>query len=145
MFIKVRELIININDDDTTAVGRIGEEIVFGMLVRKYEKEIQQGIVNVQWLNQNGESGYPYDVLVTLRKSAVESEQRMVEVKATTVIEDKPFEISSQELRCAFDNRPLYDLYRVCGVGKSENLRIKHLPDLAKYLDNQSAQIYIAI
>ncbi|XP_065060085.1 uncharacterized protein LOC135687459 [Rhopilema esculentum] len=104
----------NLDEKDTTAVGRYGEQIVYSFMKRKYESEE----IEVFWINEVAESKQPFDILIVEKKT--NRVLHYIEVKSSTSIDpSKPFEISPKELEVAFNNGETFHLYRVSGIGNS--------------------------
>ena len=104
---------MNLDDKDTTAVGRYGEQIVYSLMKREYAGEE----IEVIWINEVAESKKPFDILIVEKKT--NNVLHYIEVKSSANIDKKQFEISQKELEAAFSNDETYHLYRVSGIGKS--------------------------
>ena len=131
---------------DTTAVGRLGEWLVYETLLKKFAEQVKEGDVEIIWMNKDAQTTLPYDIQIINRGNTENSKDvKFVEVKATWENEDKAFEMSSYELRHAFEFGQRYDVYRVVGVGSCESFWIKHLPGFERYLDTETAGVYIAL
>ena len=89
---------VTLTDEKVTRsfhIGRWGEELV--------AKHFSSAGTPYEWVNEEAESGLPFDIRLQLDTQTV-----YVEVK-TTVSEDRHvFPISGQELSCAQDNRGSY-------------------------------------
>ena len=139
-------MVVNPNNADTAAIGRSGEKLVYEVLQKNWVKEVSQGDLIVIWVNQDEETGLPYDIRIMRRNNDDEYVPvKYIEVKATKEVENKAFEMSPNELRYAFHHGPSYDVYRVGGIGMDESLKIKHFPGFATYLDKNVAKIFIAL
>ena len=110
-----------------------------------FDELINAGIVEVQWLNETEATLEPYDIRILIKENNVITDVRFIEVKTTTSVEDKAFEISSQQLKFALDNREKFDVYRVCGVNHLETIVIKRLPSLARYLDQKVVKLFVVL
>eukprot|EP00112_Aurelia_sp_Birch-Aquarium-sp1_P000006 Seg1.6 transcript_id=Seg1.6/GoldUCD/mRNA.D3Y31 product="hypothetical protein" protein_id=Seg1.6/GoldUCD/D3Y31 len=142
---KVQDLVVNLNDEDTSAVGYLGEMIVYKGLQVTFTELINAGMVEIQWLNETQPTLEPYDIRILIKENNMITNERFIEVKTTTSVEDKAFEISSQQLRFALDNRENFDVYRVCGVNHLETIVIKRLPSLARYLDQKVVKLFVVL
>ena len=138
-------MVVNPNNADTAVIGRSGEKLVYEALLKVWFKEVDQGDLNVIWVNEDQETGLPYDIQIMRRDNDEYVPVKYIEVKATKEVENKAFEMSPNELRYAFQFGPSYDVYRVGGIGMEESLKIKHLPGFATYLDKSVAKIFIAL
>ena len=84
-----------LSDQDTAAIGRWGEELV--------AKHFASAGTPCEWVNEEAESGLPFDIRLQLETQTV-----YVEVKSTVSTSRHVFPISGQELSCAQDNRGSY-------------------------------------
>lgn len=83
----------------------------------------------VRWMNEEGETGLPYDLTVDHKGRIVS----YIEVKSTTSDEKPFFEVTLAELDQARVTRSAYEIYRVFNAG-SENTRIASLRDPVEHL-----------
>ena len=147
--LQVAQLIVHLNDADTSAIGRYGEMLVYERLQKELESQIQQGTTKVTWHNKDVETGYPFDITIAMKSTESNDKDmqlyRFIEVKTTLDKRDKPFEISPRELICALQYGKRYDIYRVGGVGSPDTHWIKYLPGFSKYVNSQTAKILIAL
>lgn len=136
-------MIVTMNNENTRETGRIGEAIVFEMLLKKYLELISYRLVEVKWVNKDWESELPYDIIITDTRPT-ERKTWYIEVKTTTALEDHGFIMSSHELRSAFQCGDHYHVYRVCVVRSSAEVQVKEMKGFSRYLDAQVANIFIA-
>ncbi|KAK8459706.1 hypothetical protein SEVIR_2G195300v4 [Setaria viridis] len=78
---------------DGLVTGRLGESAVHKYFVEKL------GCSSVKWMNEDNESGLPYDISIT-KADATE----YVEVKATSIPNKNWFHITRRELQFAAEN-----------------------------------------
>ena len=143
--LQVTHLVVNPSNSDTAAIGRSGEKLVYEVLQKNWVKEVDQGDLSVIWVNEDQETGLPFDIQIMRRDNDEYVPVKYIEVKATKEVENKAFEMSPNELRYAFHHGSSYDVYRVGGIGMDEPLKIRHLPGFATYLDKSVAKIFIAL
>ena len=93
------------SDEIISLVGKIGEEIVYSYFCNLYKEALDTGSVEIQWLNEAEETGQPYDMRIKHLVSGMED--LFIEVKTTVAEEEREFEISSQQLRFAFEKLSL--------------------------------------
>jgi hypothetical protein len=115
-------------------IGRWGEECVY-MLLKHIEKDHQ-----VVWVNEIAESGLPYDIRIKGKDVEI-----FIEIKSTSASEKHVLEISSQEIKCAFEKREDYHLYRVYNAGNPHDCRVARLRNLASNLDTKAVSLFIFI
>lgn len=115
-------------------IGRWGEEFVYTLL--KNNETVNQVI----WVNEREESGLPYDVVIK-RKDG----QHFVEIKSTSTSGKHALEISSQEIKCAFEKQENYHLYRVYNAGNANDCRVSRVCNLASHLDKKAVSLFILI
>ncbi|XP_066912062.1 uncharacterized protein [Clytia hemisphaerica] len=135
-------------EDDATRllIGQIGELIVHSYFQGVYSDQIKDGSVEIKWLNEGGEEkGAPYDIIVK-HKNAKEDTcpEIFIEVKTTVGHEEKEFEISSQQMRFAFESGPNFHLYRVSGLLASD-FRLRSLVNLASHMDKKSVKTFMVL
>jgi hypothetical protein len=111
--------------------GRWGEQLVF-----RHLRETLASAKKVTWVNEEAESGKPYDIIVTEHGVAIGSgNDTYVEVKATSTAERPLFEMSVAELEFARAHGRNYSLYRVFNAN-SEHVRVLKLHNVARSLTN---------
>lgn len=111
------------------ATGRVAELLINYILQEEIAQERYP--MKLIWVNENSESGKPFDFFVTDESSS--SPVRYIEVKGTRKIFeiDAPLQvpISPQEISFAYQNKMTYELYCVTGIGipgAMEVIRIKN-------------------
>ncbi|KEP63405.1 UNVERIFIED_CONTAM: hypothetical protein HHA_304720 [Hammondia hammondi] len=115
-----------VSTSKTDATGRRGEHIVFSFLSIQFKDEIKDGRCRVLWVNEDEESGTPYDILVTKYGrvgSSTPPESIYIEVKSTSSQSKSFFEVSHKEWQFAQQHGDQFHIYRVLDVG-SEQPRI---------------------
>lgn len=107
-----------ISYEERVATGRFGEEYVFHTLCKEFEeKQDASGAkIHVIWVNQERESGLPYDL--KLVSSASGQTIHYIEVKSTRMVEKPSFEITMNEVEHASIHGSDYSIYRVFQAGK---------------------------
>lgn len=92
--------------------GKDGESLIAAYLHGMKE---QGQIVSYTWMNQEGESGLPYDFIIQLKN------QNLVhaDVKATAYKFEQPMVFSSQEISF-INTTPYYTIFRVYGLGDEQ-------------------------
>lgn len=106
-------------------LARRGEWIVYQYL----QKELKASAGQVVWVNEHGEQGEPFDLMVLDQHSAVQS---YIEVKTSSRSDKKTFEVSRKEMEFALHAGRKYTLYRVAmGYAKTSGIatltKIEHL------------------
>jgi hypothetical protein len=96
-------------------IGRWGEEAVYHYL--RAHPDVVCGAWQVEWVNQGGESGGPFDLL--LRQVQGGRQVVHVEVKSSSSLDKDWFELPPAELEMAREAGEGYHLYRVTGAGSS--------------------------
>ncbi|GBG70287.1 hypothetical protein CBR_g6414 [Chara braunii] len=106
-------------------LGRKGEEFAYRHLLMKYQADDQ---VKVVWLNQAGETGSCFDIMVS-RGDHVEA---YIEVKTTIGLRKQWFPISYREWQFAISKGETFHILRVYGIGSAGSYRIMRLSNPAK-------------
>ena len=131
------------NQTSKEAVGRWGEWFVYNHL--KQLKVLPNGIkiAEVQWMNENTETGDPYDLTIVTETK----EKWYVEVKATSSMNKDIFPISWKELKFAEKEGQRYLLYRLYNAGKSpKEMHLMYLQDLVGHLNtNPVARLFLTL
>ena len=114
-----------LSKEEKEEIGRWGERLVFEYLKRKYpEKHIE-----VYWLNENCESGKPYDILV------VEGEdKKYIEVKSTTTDNREWFIVTENEWEFMLEKGEKFHIYRVYNAG-TKRAKIEIIPNPKKLFE----------
>ena len=134
-------------------VGAWGEKLVFQYLLDKYEREAGEsadgaGRRHVHWVNKDGESGKPYDVVVSGDITALgardDDQTLFIEVKTTTASTKEVAEISIQELMFATERGSAYSIWRVSdALSGRPNLQVIDHP--VQRLKNDEITLLITI
>lgn len=95
-------------------IGRWGEAVVYHYLTS--HPELAQGKWAVEWVNQEEESGLPYDIKLV---QAASRRKLYVEVKASSMHRKDFFEMSTAELDMAQREGECYHVYRVTAAGQA--------------------------
>jgi len=96
-------LIMNPTTEQQQITGRTGEEVAYQYLTKKY------GAKHVKWVNEDGETGAPFDMTVQNESG----KQEFVEVKTTRSQDKDWFEVSAREWEFAQIHGDLYTVLRV--------------------------------
>jgi hypothetical protein len=119
-----------IGNEADLITGRQGEELVFRFLQWKYPNEI------IEWFNQNGESGRPYDIRRIIKTE--NNREELIEVKTTRSFDQNTFPISIGEVEYLLEYPTNYFIYRVYYADQrdlstitvinkiKDNLQLKH-------------------
>jgi len=128
----------DLNCNDTRAVGRWGEALVYQYLVYAYPTWV------VEWLNQESETRAPYDIKMTDQKGTQHSTVH-IEVKTSRFAGKNVFELSFDEWD--FASRPgiHFHIYRVNAAAEPRNLSIQVLRDPVRAVREQRAGLCLAI
>ena len=57
-------MVVNPNNADTATIGRSGGKLVYEVLLKNWDKDFDQGDLNVVWVNEDQETGLPYDIQI---------------------------------------------------------------------------------
>jgi len=135
-------------------IGRWGEEYAFRCIkdemTKKYPDtsllDTEQGfklgkdddrvIVEVVWLNKNGESGQHYDIKITENEDEI-----FIEVKSTKEDEKAWFQVSKDQWRLMKEKEDKFYIYRVYGAG-TEKVKIEKIPNPAKLWEEGHIDAY---
>ena len=139
-------LLDNPNKED---IGRWGEQCVFEFL-QEQARGHSPGLVEIVWINENGNTTAPYDIEIRQHISGVkESDKRtvvtFVEVKTTSSDQKDSFELSVPELQFALKHQVAFHLYRVFNAGKPDIVRIRRLQNLATHLEKKTVKLCMVI
>lgn len=119
--------------DERSRTGRLGEAAVHQYLVR------QLGSSNVKWVNQESESGLPYDIVITPEGGSAE----YVEVKATVSSKKDWCYITPREWQFALEKGDSFSIAHVLLTG-SDNANIVMLKNPQK-LCQQKVDLNLAL
>ena len=125
----------------TKFIGNAGENFVYAYLCQQNETKIKSGDMKIEWLNNDLEAGEPYDIKIS------ESDGKIIyiEVKSTRSHSKKEFEISSQQIKFAFEQGSNFHLYRVSGLTSTSKVLIRRLVNLSLYLNNKTVRLYMVL
>jgi hypothetical protein len=93
---------------EATQTGRLGELVAFKYIIGKVGKRV------VNWVNEDSETGLPYDIVV-----GEENSKDYIEVKATNSKRKDWFNISTGEWQFAVDKGESYSIAHVVLLGKN--------------------------
>ena len=130
--------------DPDNPIGQIGEHIVYQHICSVYKDDIKEGKVTVSWLNEEDETGDPFDIKIEYAEDLMLNPV-YVEVKTSFVDENKEFEISSQQLKLAMQQGPCFHLYRLSGLDNQSQMKLKRLVNLAAYMDNKAVKLFMIL
>ena len=121
-YLTYRDVIPNMNKVDGVdweKCGRLGERVVFNVLIQKYRGTN----VSVKWMNEIEESNSFYDIMLTDGDSHAKT---FIEVKATRFRDKNAFEISPWEWDFAVkpEVADRYQIWRVFGIGDGGDVSI---------------------
>lgn len=120
-----------ISSEADRITGRQGEQFVFQYLQWKYPKE------TITWINQEDESGRPYDIRMVVKSE--NNREEFIEVKTTRAFDQNTFPVSIGEVEYLLKHPSNYFIYRVYYADNQEsstitvinkikdNLQLKHL------------------
>ncbi|XP_070575816.1 uncharacterized protein [Ptychodera flava] len=140
------------DSDDLTVVGKWGEALVYNFLLHQKETmDSDDTDVEVIWVNEQEESGQPYDIEIKVRSTEDGIEENgeveikeysiYIEVKSTRTKGKQYFEISSQELAFAEKMQSQFHLYRVYNAGSADRVKLCRVPNLAEKLDTKTVRL----
>lgn len=115
--------------------GRAGEEVAYHYLTKK------NGATRVKWVNEDGETGAAFDMIVTTESG----QQEFVEVKTTRSQHKDWFEISTREWEFAQVQGDLFTVLRVILSGSEHPVQILHLPNLVKLCHERVLQLAVLL
>lgn len=102
------------NVQQAAVTGRRGEEVAFKYYLRKANKNV------VRWVNEDGETGLPYDIEVCDE----ENRKEYIEVKTTDSANKDWFEISVREWQFAVEEGECFSIARVVLSGGDKTGRV---------------------
>ncbi len=103
-----------INQAEAETIGRWGEEYVkVKEIIEGYYRNIGTAFTSVEWMNQQGESGSPFDFRVLLENSR----EDYWEVKSTPSPNKAEYPVSAKEFRHALQNEGHYFIIRILSAG----------------------------
>lgn len=125
--------------DSMKLVGEWGERFVYAYLKKTGELPDGQKIAEVQWVNEQTESGNPYDLRVT-----VEGETVYVEVKSTSSADKELVAVSWKELKFAEEKAESFYLFRVYNAGRVTR-ELCWLRNLHSYLEKKPLRMFLEL
>lgn len=124
---------------DRQSIGFLGEQVLFETLKKEFSEHEN---VTVTWLNEKGESGKPFDILVSVKdKSMQETIWWKIEVKSTGDKDKTLFEISGPELAEAQHFPTQYHIYLVYFT--SEGTKIFRITNVWEHLRQHKLGLYL--
>lgn len=115
--------------------GRTGEEVAYQYLVKKY------GAKHVKWVNEDGETGAPFDMTVQNESG----KQEFVEVKTTRSQDKDWFEISAREWEFAQIHGDLYTVLRVILPSAEKSFQIIRFSNPVKLCRDRVIQLALIL
>ncbi|XP_078599079.1 uncharacterized protein LOC144874602 isoform X2 [Branchiostoma floridae x Branchiostoma japonicum] len=146
---------LDMDADDTGAIGRWGETLVYNFLTQQKEEFPGQQI-NILWVNKYDEQELPYDIKIIIKDDAevasddsdTPTEQTTilyVEVKCTVSQGKEYFPISSKQVEFAMQEEDKYHLYRVYGAGDADRVRICRIRNLAERMIKKEVNLLMLL
>ena len=142
--------LIEISNEDTyqesiLRIGRWGEEFVSAVLGQRRRLPNGRAIRSVNWVNESGETGLPYDIEVELKSSEEGGDSKVfIEVKSTSSSSKDVVNFSWSELKFAEEKCESYHLYRVYNAGRASH-RLCQLEGLGRYLQSKPVRLFIIL
>ena len=144
-----------VSKDFLHKIGRWGEHWVNEMLKIRYKKELEDGEIKIEWMNEISETGYPFDFRLTFQQSEdpVQEENeslsnfKFIEVKSTIKECKEAFPISYQELFFAQKYSSQFEIYRVYNAANVEMSAVsfKIIKDIPHLLNTHGINLFIVI
>ncbi|KAK1945297.1 hypothetical protein P3T76_003830 [Phytophthora citrophthora] len=125
--------------EEREAIGRWGEEYVFNQLKQQHSET--ESNMTVQWVNEEEESGLPYDLTLSVAGKVVE----YIEVKSTRTMEKGVFEISMNELDQAAIHGSTYSIYRVFNAGNAALCRVIRMKNPVSLVRQRKIQLALVM
>ncbi|RNA18989.1 hypothetical protein BpHYR1_038870 [Brachionus plicatilis] len=131
-------------------IGRLGELWVNEMLKHKFKNEIQSGKIRVEWINQEFETGLPYDFKIIhfgAENDGFGDSERFIEVKSTTKTNQEYFPISIKEILFAQKYASKFEIYRLYNVNCDDpnNVKLKVVRNVPDLLNSHGINLFIVI
>ncbi|KAJ1293140.1 hypothetical protein BS78_01G045100 [Paspalum vaginatum] len=105
-------------DASQLKTGRLGEAVVHKYIAK------QLGSNNVRWVNEEIETGLPYDIVIT----HTEGHKEYVEVKATVSSRKDWFDVTPREWQFSLEKGDSFNIARVVFSGKKASIEILKNP-----------------
>ncbi len=132
-------------EDDHMAIGDWGERLVNNYLHKRLD-DAETNVVAVNWVNEEKESGLPYDFEIDLYDPETQTITKVyVEVKSTMSSKKSFFEISANEVKFAQKTQENYHLYRVFNAGDQNTVRLSKLENLASLMDKKLVKMCMVV
>ena len=126
------------SDNETdVGIGRRGEEFVYRYLQWKYPN------AQVRWINEQQETGYPYDIQMVRKETGNQVE--LIEVKTTRILKQNTFQISVGEVECLLANQDNYYIYRVYSSNDEKSSTITILSQIKCHLQQKHLALAITV
>jgi hypothetical protein len=125
--------------EEREAIGRWGEEYVFNQLKQQHAESASN--LTVEWVNEQEESGLPYDLTLSSGGKVVE----YIEVKSTRTMEKGVFEISMNELDQAAIHGSTYSIYRVFNAGNPALCRVIRMKNPVSLVRQHKIQLALVM
>ncbi|CAF4681057.1 unnamed protein product [Rotaria sp. Silwood1] len=113
--------------------GRQGEEFVFRYLKWKYPHE------EIKWINQQGESGGPYDIHMIIKTE--NHREEFIEVKTTRSYDQNTFPVSIGEVEYLLQHPSNYYIYRVYYADKIDSSTITVINRIKRNLQQKQLKL----
>ncbi|CAF3697074.1 unnamed protein product [Rotaria sordida] len=113
--------------------GRQGEEFVFRYLKWKYPNE------DIKWINQQEESGRPYDIHMIIKSE--NNREEFIEVKTTRSYDQNTFSVSIGEVEYLLEHPSNYYIYRVYYADKIDSSTITVINRIKKNLQQKNLKL----
>ncbi|XP_072098501.1 uncharacterized protein [Mobula birostris] len=128
---------------DKRAIGEWGEHLVHGFLMDWKESDSELKPIAVNWVNEKGESGLPYDFRVVFTSVSQGQVDTFIEVKSTSKADKNYVQLSAQEVDLALKFKDRYHLYRVYNAGDSLNVKLCQIKNLAQCLHTKQLELFL--
>ena len=135
-----RSFLESCDQDSQERVGRWGEEYVYKFLTASTHLPGGQKILSVTWINEDTETGKPYDLEVQIEPQNL----LYIEVKSTKSSEKEFMHFSWNELQLADKEKQNYHLYRVYNAG-SELVTLKWMENLSSILTTHPVRLFLEL
>ncbi|XP_062567288.1 uncharacterized protein LOC134229558 [Saccostrea cucullata] len=138
------EIPLDLDQDESNLqeIGRWGEHLVHQYLLEQQEGD--SDIIEVKWCNKEKEQGTPYDFELS-RRTEDGVIKTFIEVKTTLTDDKDVFEISSQQIQFAQEQRENFHIYRVFNAGDLERVRLVRIDHLCLRLDQKQVRLWMMI
>jgi hypothetical protein len=117
--------------------GRQGEEIVFRYLKREYPND------NIAWVNEENESGRPYDIHRIIKSE--NNREEFIEVKTTRSSDQNTFPVSIGEIEYLLKHSSNYFIYRVYYAGHTESSTITVINKIRDNLQSKHLKLSMTV